>query len=857
MKSHIARKLILYIVLFSSVITLVLTALQLYLEFQYDVNGINQKLEQIKVSYKKSITQSAWVSDKKQLQVILDGITKLSDIAYAEVNVSDTKKIKSGSFSDKDGINITMNLNYSYNKQNINIGTFTVVATLKGIYKQLINRLGVILLSNALKTFLVAIFIYFIFVNLVARHLTKIYEFSEKHDALSNNTLLSLDRKPGNNDEFDVVVQSINTMHTRLNTQIIEINQQKQYLAKTLDSIGDAVIATDKDGNITRMNPIAEKLTGWIESAAIKQPLKNIFSIINASTREVIENPIEKVLATGETVYLSNHTTLIAKDGREHQIADSAAPIMSDDEILGMVLVFNDVTEQYKIREALRESEQRFRQLAENLNEVFWLGAADWSEILYVSPAYEKNWGLSREILYKKPGAWLEAVHPDDYQQVLEDIPVNIDKRMDVISFREYRIKKPDGEEIWIKARAYPIRNTDGDVIRIAGIAEDITVRKIAEETIRRSQKMDALGKLTGGIAHDYNNMLGIILGYSEHLIDLLDDQPEIQKYADRIKQVGERGAKLTKKLLSFAKNRPNDFQKLDINKLLKDEKDILERTLTARIQLDLNLCDDLWHVYLTESDLEDAILNICINAMHAIDGSGKIIIETCNQKINANKAEQLGLIAEDYVLLTVADTGCGMTEALKNKIFDPFFSTKGVAGTGLGLSQVYGFIKRCKGAVTVDSNPQQGSRFNLYFPRYTGGEPDKQFIEIDKNIDLKGKGHILVVDDEVDLLSIMKNIISKQGYTVFCAENGKQALDIIEAEEIDLLVSDVVMPEMDGYELAAIVQDKYPQIKIQLASGFDEVDHAEVELVNDILQKPYEAEDLLRRIKYLLSLSV
>ncbi len=213
---------------------------------------------------------------------------------------------------------------------------------------------------------------------------------------------------------FVLTYKNIQTQHQRL--ALIDENQRRRQteksllaseenLAITLDSIGDAVIATDESGKITRMNPVAEQLTGCSIKQAQGQSLDAVFSIIDANTRKIIESPIDKVLATGKIVYLSNHTTLISKDGSEYQIADSAAPIRDGDGIIkGMVLVFNDVTEQYQLREAKKESEERFRQLAENITEVFWLGSPDWKEVYYVSPAYEKKWGLNAGELYRNPG---------------------------------------------------------------------------------------------------------------------------------------------------------------------------------------------------------------------------------------------------------------------------------------------------------------------------------------------------------------------------------------------------------------------------------------------------------------------
>ncbi len=856
-KPSIARLFILYVVVFSSFITVIITVFQLYRDYQADLNIIQTELNQIKTVHLVSLTSALWASNSKLLQTNLEGILEIRDIQFVEIRDKEKIWATTGKIKGKDNLQRNYPMKYRHRDKDINIGSLTVNVSLDGVYQRLYDKVWVILISNGIKTSLVAIFIYFLFYQLVARHLTTISNFSKEHDPLSNNSSLSLDRKNKKHDEFDAVVESINDMHARLNEKISEIDQQKQYLSQTLNSIGDAVITTDDKGCVTRLNPVAEQLTGWTNDEALNQSLKTIFPIINATTREPIANPVDKVLSSGETVYLSNHTTLIAKNGKEYQIADSAAPIRSENKILGMVLVFNDVTEQYLMREALHESEQRLRQLAENLNEVFWLGSPDWKEIIYISPAYEKIWGMNKEDLYKNPRVWIDSVHPEDREQVIEDIPVDPKDITDCINFREYRILKSDGEILWIKARAYPVYDNDGKLIRIAGIAEDITARKHANEIIRRTQKMDALGKLTGGIAHDYNNMLGVILGYAEILDSMVgDNQPEIQSCINEITHAGERGAKLTKKLLTFSRNKSFDVKKLNVNTLLQEQQHMLEKTLTARIKLELKLNENLWSVCLDESGLEDAILNMSINAMHAIESNGTLTIETNNIQINAADRERLDLEAGDYVRISISDTGCGMDGATREKIFDPFYTTKGEKGTGLGLSQVYGFIHRSGGAIEVDSSLAQGSRFTLYLPRYLGEDASKHQSEVKNNSDFKGKETILVVDDEPALLNLMCKILSLQGYQIFSAERAKQALEIMQTKHIDILISDIIMPEMDGYALAAVVQKKYPDIKIQLVSGFSgehHIDHVDNILTQNLLNKPYKAETLLKKIRALL----
>ena len=375
------------------------------------------------------------------------------------------------------------------------------------------------------------------------------------------------------------------------------------------------------------------------------------------------------------------------------------------------------------------------------------------------------------------------------------------------------------------------------------------------EQSLRQSQKMDAIGNLTSGVAHDYNNMLGIILGYAELLKEELQGQPKLLKYALEIVQAGERGAKLTGKLLAFSRQKTSDAEILDINDTLLSLQDMLKKTLTARITLKYELTENLWPVFLDGSNLVDAIVNISINAMHAIEGQGQINIQTHNQHINATEANNLLLSPGDYVQLIITDTGRGMDEATKQQIFEPFFSTKGEKGTGLGLSQVYGFVQS-NGAINVNSELGKGAQFELYFPRfYTSNDkvPLKEEINV---IDVKGNETILIIDDESALLNLLSEILGQQGYTTFCAEDAKQGLDILENESIDLMISDIIMPKMDGYELAALVREKYPDIKIQLVSGFSNtsnVGRVDADLSKKILKKPYNAKTLLKNIRQLL----
>ncbi len=418
----------------------------------------------------------------------------------------------------------------------------------------------------------------------------------------------------------------------------------------------------------------------------------------------------------------------------------------------------------------------------------------------------------------------------------------------------EFNFRCGDGRSFPVEAHLSILAADDRSPVLII-VASDITERNSIEEQLRRSQKMDALGKLTGGIAHDYNNMLGVVMGFTELLSMALESDPKLSGYLDNIRRAGERGTSLTKKLLSFSRKKASTPTSFNINKMLEDEKSMLEKTLTARISLKLDLTDNIWPIWVDSSDLEDALLNISINAMHSIKDNGNLTITTKNESLDRIQALPLHLDPGDHVSLSIADSGSGMDEETIDKIFDPFYTTKGEMGTGLGLSQVYGFMDRSEGKIQVDSVPGRGSTFTLYFQKYHGAQSEMDEEIIDKK-HLKGTENILVIDDEPSLVSFTSEALTQNGYHITSTGDAKEALEILDREPIDLVLSDVIMPKMSGFQLAVIIKEKYPEIKIQLMSGFNsrnEIDKLDDALHENLLSKPFKIADLLTKIRKLL----
>ena len=345
--------------------------------------------------------------------------------------------------------------------------------------------------------------------------------------------------------------------------------------------------------------------------------------------------------------------------------------------------------------------------------------------------------------------------------------------------------------------------------------------------------------------------MLNVILGYTELMEMVLDDSAneKAKEFLHAIQHATERGSILTKKLLTFSRQDSTQPESVNVNQLLLDAQNMLEKTLTARINLEYQLVDQVWPIYLDKGDLEDSILNMCINAMHAMPDGGDLIIATFNRTLLDDEAAVLNLPAGEYVQLSISDSGCGINEDALNQVFDPFFTTKGELGTGLGLAQVYGFVKRAKGAITIDSSVDQGTYILIYIPRNSTEVEQCEFVSDDVSEQGGGAETILVVDDEAAICELSKQLLEAKGYNILVADSGEAALKVLESNDIDLLLSDVVMPNMDGYKLAAKVRKKYPNIKIQLVSGFDDNRKRTKEdelLYKHLLNKPYNSSSLL-----------
>ena len=551
---------------------------------------------------------------------------------------------------------------------------------------------------------------------------------------------------------------------------------------------------------------------------------------------------------------------MIAVDGRVVWFRDIVTVVLERGKAVMLRGVMVEITSQKQNeallegqKEALRQSEERFRQLVGAVNDVFWMTAPDKNQMLYISPGYERIWGRSCESLLASPRSWFDSIHPADQPRVLAAATSEqANGEYDV----EYRILRLDGEVRWIHDRAFPVRDAAGQVHRIAGLASDITRQRELEEQLRQSQKMETVGQLAGGIAHDFNNILTVILNNAEFLLESarLDDRG--REDMKQIARSATRAANLTRQLLAFSRRQVTQLKPLDLNEVVLSTATFLRRILGEHIQLESQLATDPMGISADTNMIEQVLLNFAVNSRDAMPGGGSLILKTSIVVIDeAYVRQNLESTAGRYVCLSVADTGCGIAPEDLPHIFEPFFTTKDIGqGTGLGLATVYGIVKQHQGWITVSSELNRGTTLRVYLP-------ERQEI---KRLDAEsastpargGQETILVVEDEVLVRELVTRILQLNGYRVLEAANGREALNVWQehASSVDLLFTDMVMPDgVNGRELAGQLLASRPELKVIYTSGYS-TDIAEADFTLreglNFLQKPYSSQKLAEIVR-------
>jgi PAS domain S-box-containing protein len=498
------------------------------------------------------------------------------------------------------------------------------------------------------------------------------------------------------------------------------------------------------------------------------------------------------------------------------------------------------------------QSEMRFRQLAENIDQVFWMLDLDTERVLYVSPAFEKVWGISSAGLQQQnPARLLDTVHPEDRDRCEAFLA-----RLQAEPAEEsYRIIRPDGSVRWIHDRAFLIYRPDGRPYRVAGIAEDVTAHRELEESFRQSQKMEAIGRLAGGIAHDFNNLLTVVGGYLQMVLDATPPSDPRHEKLKHILSASNRATRLTSQLLAFSRKQIAQPKLVNVNNLLTNMEALLRPVMGEQIHLLAELAGGLPCVKADPNQLEQVVMNLAANARDAMPEGGEFRIRTALLigQADPRSGRDLG----PCVRIQVSDTGCGMSRDVLEHVFEPFFTTKGVGkGTGLGLSTVYGIIQQNHGAIHVASSPGSGTTFDILLPAAMEGE---EFQSAATPLEsLHGSETILVAEDEPGVRQLVCDTLEQLGYKVLRAADGREALRVLEQHgAVQLLLTDVIMPGMGGPELARRVRTLMPGTRVVYMSGYTDDTLAFYGLPQSgtsYIQKPFTPAALAEKLRHVMS---
>ncbi|AFM11794.1 response regulator [Turneriella parva] len=508
--------------------------------------------------------------------------------------------------------------------------------------------------------------------------------------------------------------------------------------------------------------------------------------------------------------------------------------------------------EQAKALESLRHSEERFREVVENIREVFWVSNDEKTKIHYISPGYERTWGLPCDTIYESPLSWLDLVHPDDRDRIRERAQTKqVLGQYDEV----YRIIKPDGSLRWIHDRAFPITDADGKVRRIVGIAEDISEQKKLENQLRQAQKMEAIGQLAGGVAHDFNNILQAMMMQIDLALHRVA-QDGTRQLLLGLQQSAERASHLTRQLLAFGRKNEMQVRKIDLNESIKNVMQMLERVVGEQIEIVKQLHEKPLVVVADTGMIDQILMNLVVNARDAMPEGGRLEISTGTELHTETPIAVSPEIAPGwYARISVTDTGSGILPDHMPRLFEPFFTTKGVGhGTGLGLPVIFGIVQQHSGGIRVESTPGNGARFDVLLPL---AQPTAENAPIVQKVNaLPGNGTVLIVEDETEVRRLSQMLLERSGYRVFTAGNGAEALDIFkrESERIDVLFTDLVMPGgLNGRQLAEVIQQESPRIKVILATGYNpETAGQDVPLKSGqvLLRKPFKSNELLEALR-------
>jgi PAS domain S-box-containing protein len=623
-----------------------------------------------------------------------------------------------------------------------------------------------------------------------------------------------------------------------------------------------AIYMLDADGFVMSWNPGAERIKGYQSDEIIGEH----FSRFYTEEDRAIGVPAQALKIAAENGRFTAEAWRIRKDGSRFWAMVVIDPILDQGRLIGFAKITRDMTEQRKTQMAMLESERRFRLLVE--------GVTDYAIYMLDPDGRVANWNAGAERIKGYAMSDIVGQHfscfytPEDIEDGLPWKALEAARRHGRYEAEGWRRRK-DGSRFWASAVIDAIYD-NGELVGFAKITRDLTERRETQlqleqsrEQLFQAQKMEAVGQLTGGLAHDFNNLLTGISGSLELLKARVTQGRlnDLDRYITSAQAASSRAAALTHRLLAFARRQTLDPKPTNANRLVTEMEDMLRRTVGPEIALETVLADGLWLTLCDPNQLENAILNLCINARDAMPDGGRLTIRTTNIRMDRRAAREQDMEPGEYVMVCVADTGTGMPPDVAERAFDPFFTTKPTGqGTGLGLSMIYGFAKQSGGQARIESELGRGTAVHIYLPRHLGEETLDPSETTSREVPRAPAGAtVLVVDDEPMVRMLVAEVLEELGYAAIEAADGASGLKVLQSDvQIDLLVTDVGLPGgMNGRQMADAGRQHRPELKVLFITGYAEnaaIGKDVLEAGTHVLTKPFSMEILANRIKAIVT---
>ena len=618
-----------------------------------------------------------------------------------------------------------------------------------------------------------------------------------------------------------------------------------------------AIYMLDPEGRVVSWNPGAERIKGYSAEEIIGQH----FSRFYTAEDRAAGMPEQALRMARETGRFTAEAWRLRKDGKRFWAMVVIDPIYQGGTLIGYAKITRDMTEQREAHLAVLETERRFRLLVQ--------GVTDYAIYMLSPEGYVTNWNTGAQRIKGYSEAEIVGEHFSRFyteEDAAARVPwkaLEIAREVGRYEAEGWRRRK-DGSRFWAGVVIDAIRDPQGTLIGFAKITRDLTERKAAQEELERSreqlfqsQKMEAVGQLTGGLAHDFNNLLTGITGSLELMRARLAQGKigELERYIVAAQGAASRAGALTHRLLAFARRQTLDPKAISANKLIADMTELVQRTVGPEIRLETVLAIGLWPVLCDPNQLENALLNLSINARDAMPGGGRLTIETTNSWIDERNAKARDMQDGQYVAISVSDTGTGIDKETLARVFDPFFTTKPIGqGTGLGLSMVYGFARQSHGHVRIYSEVGHGTMVCVYLPRYLGDEEIEQADDLQVAAQAESGETVLIVDDEPTVRMLVIDALGDRGYSCLEAADGAAGLKILQSNvRVDLLITDVGLPGgLNGRQVADAARELRADLKVLFITGYAEnavLNHGHVGRGMEVLTKPFAVDDLVARV--------